>query len=52
VRAFVDGPYGPSLNLVSYDTSVLIAGGSGVSYTLPILLDIVECVRCIAVHAF
>ena len=26
VRAFVDGPYRPSLNVVSYGTSVLIAG--------------------------
>ncbi|KAH7925260.1 hypothetical protein BV22DRAFT_1011594 [Leucogyrophana mollusca] len=45
VKVFVDGPYGPSPNLGSYDTSVLIAGGAGVSYTLPVLLDIIECVR-------
>ncbi|KAH7925255.1 hypothetical protein BV22DRAFT_452820 [Leucogyrophana mollusca] len=45
VKVFVDGPYGPFPNLGSYDTSVLIAGGSGVSYTLPVLLDIIECVR-------
>ncbi|KAG2346622.1 hypothetical protein BDR05DRAFT_959562 [Suillus weaverae] len=45
VKVFVDGPYGPSPNLGSYDTSVLIAGGSGVSYTLPVLLDIIERVR-------
>ncbi|OAX36258.1 hypothetical protein K503DRAFT_315935 [Rhizopogon vinicolor AM-OR11-026] len=45
VKVFIDGPYGPSPNLESYDTSVLIAGGSGVSYTLPILLDIIERVR-------
>ncbi|KAG2138486.1 ferric reductase NAD binding domain-containing protein [Suillus clintonianus] len=45
VKVFVDGPYGPSPNLSSYDTSVLIAGGSGVSYTLPVLLDIIERVR-------
>ncbi|KAG1894070.1 ferric reductase NAD binding domain-containing protein [Suillus fuscotomentosus] len=42
VKVFVDGPYGPSPNLGSYDTSVLIAGGSGVSYTLPVLLDTIE----------
>ncbi|KIK79113.1 hypothetical protein PAXRUDRAFT_162169 [Paxillus rubicundulus Ve08.2h10] len=45
VKVFVDGPYGPSPDLGSYDTSVLIAGGSGVSYTLPTLLDIIEKVR-------
>ncbi|KAG1768915.1 ferric reductase NAD binding domain-containing protein [Suillus placidus] len=45
VKVFVDGPYGPSPNLGSYDTSVLVAGGSGVSYTLPVLLDIIERVR-------
>ncbi|KAH7912908.1 ferric reductase NAD binding domain-containing protein [Hygrophoropsis aurantiaca] len=45
VKVFVDGPYGPSPDLSSYDTSILIAGGSGVSYTLPTLLDIIERAR-------
>ncbi|KAH7890651.1 ferric reductase NAD binding domain-containing protein [Phlebopus sp. FC_14] len=45
VKVFVDGPYGPSPDLGSYDTSVLIAGGSGVSYTLPTLLDVIEQAR-------
>ncbi|KAF9233623.1 ferric reductase NAD binding domain-containing protein [Melanogaster broomeanus] len=45
VKVFVDGPYGPTPDLGSYDTSVLIAGGSGVSYTLPNLLHIIEQVR-------
>ncbi|KAH7920226.1 hypothetical protein BV22DRAFT_1021612 [Leucogyrophana mollusca] len=45
IKVFVDGPYGPSPNLGSYDISVLVAGGSGVSYTLPVLLDVIECVR-------
>ncbi|KAG1870839.1 ferric reductase NAD binding domain-containing protein [Suillus subluteus] len=45
VKVFVDGPYGPSPDLGSYDTSVLVAGGSGVSYTLPVLLNIIESVR-------
>ncbi|KAG1856371.1 hypothetical protein DFJ58DRAFT_879597 [Suillus subalutaceus] len=44
IKVFVDGPYGPSPNLASYDTSVLVAGGSGVSYALPVLLDIIEYV--------
>ncbi|KAF7964757.1 hypothetical protein HWV62_3260 [Athelia sp. TMB] len=42
VKVFVDGPYGPSPDLGKYDTSVLVAGGTGVSYTLPVLLDIVH----------
>lgn len=39
MKVFVDGPYGKSPDLTDYDTSVLIAGGSGVSFTLPLLLD-------------
>ena len=39
VKVFVDGPYGKSPDLTDYDTSVLIAGGSGVSFTLPLFLD-------------
>jgi ferric-chelate reductase len=38
-KVFVDGPYGKAPDLTGYDTSVLIAGGSGVSFTLPLLLD-------------
>ncbi|KAG1894707.1 ferric reductase NAD binding domain-containing protein [Suillus fuscotomentosus] len=45
IKVFVDGPYGPSPDLGSYDTSVLVAGGSGVSYTLPVFLNIIERVR-------
>ncbi|OJA18275.1 hypothetical protein AZE42_04991 [Rhizopogon vesiculosus] len=45
VKVSVDGPYGTSFDLGSYDTTVLIAGGSGVSYTLPTLLNIIERVR-------
>ncbi|KAG1795142.1 ferric reductase NAD binding domain-containing protein [Suillus plorans] len=45
VKVFVDGPYGPSADLGSYDTSVLVAGGSGISYTLPVLLSVIEQVR-------
>jgi len=39
VKVFVDGPYGKSPDLTDYDTSVLIAGGSGITFTLPLLLD-------------
>ncbi|KAG2072161.1 hypothetical protein BDR04DRAFT_1153676 [Suillus decipiens] len=45
VKVFVDGPYGPSPDLGSYDTSVLVAGGSGVSHTFPVFLNIIERVR-------
>ncbi len=60
VKVFVDGPYGPSPDLSSFNTSVFVAGryiqsecvfvfthcwilgGTGVSYTLPLLLDTIE----------
>ena len=42
VKVFVDGPYGKPPDLTDYDTSVLIAGGSGVSFTLPLLLDSIK----------
>ncbi|KAF8319363.1 hypothetical protein DL93DRAFT_2053705 [Clavulina sp. PMI_390] len=35
----LDGPYGQPPNLGIFDTAILIAGGSGVSYTLSLLLD-------------
>ena len=38
-KVFVDGPYGKPPDLTSYDTSLLIAGGSGVAFILPLLLD-------------
>ncbi|EIW76078.1 iron reductase [Coniophora puteana RWD-64-598 SS2] len=45
VKVFVDGPYGPSPELGCYNTCILVAGGSGVSYTLPVLLNIIEAAR-------
>ncbi|KAI0693553.1 ferric reductase NAD binding domain-containing protein [Cytidiella melzeri] len=45
VPAFVDGPYGCPPDLTRFSTSILLAGGSGVSYTLPLLLDIVSKAR-------
>jgi hypothetical protein len=39
--AFIDGPYGSShSDFCSFDTAVLIAGSTGTTFTLPILLDI------------
>ncbi|KAI0638308.1 ferric reductase NAD binding domain-containing protein [Trametes polyzona] len=45
VAAFVDGPYGCPPDLSKYHTCILVAGGSGVSYTLPLLLDLVHRAR-------
>jgi len=42
LRAYVDGPYGCPPSWALYDTCVLIAGGSGITYTLSILLDLVH----------
>jgi ferric-chelate reductase len=40
-RAFIDGPYGAShADFASFDTVVLIAGSTGMTFILPILLDI------------
>ncbi|KDQ18800.1 hypothetical protein BOTBODRAFT_170807 [Botryobasidium botryosum FD-172 SS1] len=40
--AYVDGPYGCPPSLALYDMCILIAGGSGVTYTLSLLLDLVR----------
>ncbi|KAG7095016.1 hypothetical protein E1B28_005810 [Marasmius oreades] len=45
IRIYVDGPYGSSPDVISYDTSVLVAGGSGVSFTVPLFLNTIEQVR-------
>nr|VWP00534.1 Pre-mRNA-splicing ATP-dependent RNA helicase PRP28 (EC [Ganoderma boninense] len=42
VPAFIDGPYGCPPDLTRFSTCILIAGGSGVSYTLPHLLNLVR----------
>ncbi|KAL4898752.1 metalloreductase [Aspergillus ambiguus] len=47
---FIDGPYGTIRPLQQFDSVVLIAGGMGITYTLPCLRDIVsrwktECSR-------
>lgn len=39
--ALIDGPYGASYSdFAAFDTTILIAGSTGVTFTLPILLDI------------
>ena len=42
VPAFIDGPYGSPPDLRQFSTCVLFAGGSGVSYALPLLLDTIR----------
>ena len=39
--AFIDGPYGGThLDFASFNTVILIAGSTGVTFTLPVLMDI------------
>ncbi|KAF7763902.1 hypothetical protein Agabi119p4_8439 [Agaricus bisporus var. burnettii] len=38
----VDGPYSTPPRLVGYDSILLIAGGTGVSFALPLMLDLIE----------
>ncbi|KAH9838053.1 iron reductase [Rhodofomes roseus] len=45
VKVLVEGPYGFTPDLTSDDTAVLVSGGSGVTFTLPTLLGIVNDVR-------
>lgn len=47
VQVFIDGPYGgPTIDPGSYSSIVLFAGGSGATFTLGVLDDIVgRCVR-------
>ena len=45
VIVLVDGPYGRPPSLDSFSSVVLLAGGSGVSFTLPLLLGIISAVR-------
>ncbi|KAF9444633.1 hypothetical protein P691DRAFT_807110 [Macrolepiota fuliginosa MF-IS2] len=42
VRVLLDGPYSSPPLLIGYDTVLLIAGGSGVAFTLPLFLDLIK----------
>ncbi|KAF4574850.1 Ferric/Cupric Reductase Transmembrane Component [Pleurotus pulmonarius] len=42
VPVYIDGPYGNPPNLHVFSTCILIAGGSGVSYTLGLFHDLVR----------
>lgn len=44
--ALIDGPYRPShADFAGFDTAFLIAGSTGITYTLPILLDIASRIQ-------
>ncbi|KIJ94089.1 hypothetical protein K443DRAFT_134858 [Laccaria amethystina LaAM-08-1] len=42
VPAYVDGPYGCPPDLCEYATCILVAGGSGISYTLSLFLNLIR----------
>ncbi|PPQ88182.1 hypothetical protein CVT25_005147 [Psilocybe cyanescens] len=41
-KVFINGPYSSPPVLMGYQTVILIAGGSGVAFTLPLLLDLIS----------
>ncbi|KZV94215.1 hypothetical protein EXIGLDRAFT_673197 [Exidia glandulosa HHB12029] len=45
VTAYVDGPYGAPPDLSSFSTAILIAGGSGVSYTISMFENLIQQAR-------
>jgi predicted ferric reductase len=42
LRASIDGPYGSNPDPMKYDKTILVAGGSGVTFTLSIALDMIR----------
>ncbi|EJD40983.1 hypothetical protein AURDEDRAFT_106480 [Auricularia subglabra TFB-10046 SS5] len=55
VRVFVDGPYGHATlarDLRAYDRVLFLAGGSGATFTLPLLVDLVTNGRAEATIEF
>ncbi|KAF5375667.1 hypothetical protein D9615_009357 [Tricholomella constricta] len=45
MKVIVDGPYSSPPLLRGFETVVLVAGGSGVAFTLPLLLDLIHRAR-------
>ncbi|KAI0725205.1 iron reductase [Fomitopsis betulina] len=45
VKVLIEGPYGFTPDLTNDDTAILVSGGSGVTFTLPTLLGIVDDAR-------
>ncbi|KAJ6518002.1 ferric reductase NAD binding domain-containing protein [Mycena vitilis] len=44
-KAFIDGPYSSPPVLSGFESVVLICGGSGVSFALPLFLDLVQSAK-------
>ncbi|KAF8981515.1 FAD-binding domain-containing protein [Cyathus striatus] len=42
VPALLDGPYGCPPDLIYYSTCIFVAGGSGISYTLPLFMNLIR----------
>ncbi|KIJ94088.1 hypothetical protein K443DRAFT_111053 [Laccaria amethystina LaAM-08-1] len=42
VPAYLDGPYGCPPDLRVFSTCIFVAGGSGISYTLPLFLNLIR----------
>ncbi|KAI0055998.1 hypothetical protein BV25DRAFT_1660362 [Artomyces pyxidatus] len=42
LKIFIDGPYGAPPNLGNFDTVVFFAGGSGVTFTNPLFVDLLH----------
>ncbi|KAF8915378.1 hypothetical protein CPB85DRAFT_1251539 [Mucidula mucida] len=42
----LDGPFGHSRSeLRAFDSALLVAGGSGIAYILPLFVDLIQCLR-------
>ncbi|KAG9309630.1 putative iron reductase [Chiua virens] len=48
VKVYIDGPYGEGVNLGCYNTSLIIAGGTGITFALPALLNVIEFLNWIS----
>lgn len=46
IPLFLNGPYGAQPTLTPYSTCMFIAGGSGISFTLPRMRELLLYVRC------
>jgi ferric-chelate reductase len=44
INVLVEGPYGDAHDFNCFNTCTLIAGGTGISYTLPVFMDIIAYV--------
>jgi len=42
VTCLIDGPYGCPPDLLTFDTVILVAGGTGITYTFPLFLDVIR----------